>query len=69
MSGRLTKWAIKLSEFDIKHQMRNAIKGQAVADFIIDFVECQNQVSSDGMNKNNNLVYQPDQPINEGFQS
>ena len=37
VSGRLTKWAIKLGEFDIKFMPRIAIKGQAVADFVAEF--------------------------------
>ena len=35
--GRLIQWAVKLSEFDIKYQLRNAIKAQALADFIAEF--------------------------------
>ncbi|XP_021817133.1 uncharacterized protein LOC110759389 [Prunus avium] len=34
MSGRLVKWAIELSEFDIHYHPRPAEKDQAVADFI-----------------------------------
>ena len=34
---RLIQWAIELSEFDIKYQPRNAIKAQALADFITEF--------------------------------
>ena len=36
-AGRLTLWAIELSEFDIKYQPRTAIKGQIVVDFIAKF--------------------------------
>ncbi|KAK9911093.1 hypothetical protein M0R45_035016 [Rubus argutus] len=36
-SGRLTKWAIELSEFDILYKGRTSTKGQAVADFISEF--------------------------------
>ncbi|KAL5537740.1 hypothetical protein UlMin_045713 [Ulmus minor] len=36
-SGRLAKWAIELSEFDIEYKPRTSIKGQAVADFISEF--------------------------------
>ena len=35
--GPLIQWAVKLSEFDIKYQLRNAIKAQALADFIAEF--------------------------------
>ena len=36
-SGRLTKWAIELSEFDIKYKLRTAVKGQILVDFIMEF--------------------------------
>ena len=36
-TGRMTLWAIELSEFDIRYHPRMAIKGQVVADFIAKF--------------------------------
>ena len=36
-AGRLIQWAIELSEFDIKYQLRHAIKAQTLADFIAEF--------------------------------
>ena len=36
-SGRLMKWAIKLSEFDIRYKPKPAIKGQVLADFVMEF--------------------------------
>ena len=36
-TGRLIQWAVELSEFDIQYQPRNAIKAQALADFIAEF--------------------------------
>ena len=36
-SGRLIKWAIELSEFDIRYKLRITIKGQILADFIMEF--------------------------------
>ena len=36
-SGRLLKWAIELSQFEIEFLARLAIKGQALADFIAEF--------------------------------
>ncbi|XP_019254080.1 PREDICTED: uncharacterized protein LOC109232811 [Nicotiana attenuata] len=35
--GRLTKWAIELSEHDITYHPRTAIKSQVLADFVADF--------------------------------
>ncbi|KAK0592827.1 hypothetical protein LWI29_026166 [Acer saccharum] len=37
--GRLTKWAVELSEFDIKYTPKTATKGQAVSNFIAEFTE------------------------------
>ena len=35
--GRMALWVVELSEFDIQYQLRMAIKGQVVADFIAEF--------------------------------
>ena len=40
-SGRLVKWAIELSEFDIRYKLRTAIKGQILADFIMEFTSAE----------------------------
>ena len=40
-SRRLMKWAIELSEFDIRYKPRAAVKGQILADFIIEFTPTQ----------------------------
>ena len=36
-SGRLIKWAIELSKFDIRYNPRIEVKGQVLADFIMEF--------------------------------
>ena len=36
--GRLIQWAVELSEFNIRYQPRHAIKAQALADFIVEFM-------------------------------
>ena len=36
-SGSLMKWAIELSEFDIRYKPKIAIKGQVLADFVMEF--------------------------------
>ena len=40
-SGRLMKWAIELSEFDIRYKPKTAIKGQVLADFIMEFTSSE----------------------------
>lgn len=37
MSGRLAKWSVKLSAFNLIYEPRTAIKSQALADFVADF--------------------------------
>ena len=39
--GRLMKWAIELSEFDIRYKPKTAIKGQVLADFIMEFTSVE----------------------------
>ena len=40
-SGRLIKWAIELSEFEIKYKPRTTVKGQILEDFIMEFIPTQ----------------------------
>ena len=35
------KWAIELSEFDIRYKPRTAVKGQILADFIMEFTSAE----------------------------
>ena len=36
-SGRLIKWAIELSEFNIRYKSRTAVKGKVLVDFLLEF--------------------------------
>ena len=36
-SRRLMKWALELSEFDIRYKLKTAIKGQVLADIVMQF--------------------------------
>ncbi|XP_024035481.1 uncharacterized protein LOC127899240 [Citrus sinensis] len=38
-SGRLVKWSVELSEFDLSYKPRGAIKAQALAEFMVDRAE------------------------------
>ena len=40
-SGRLMKWAIELSEFDIRYKPKTEIKGQVLADFVMEFTSAE----------------------------
>ena len=40
-SGRLIKWAIELSEFDIRYKPKTAIKGQVLANFVMEFTSAE----------------------------
>ena len=49
LSGRMTKWAVELSEFDISYLPRSSIKAQCLADFVAETTfgdeECQSTES------------------------
>ncbi|XP_068497662.1 uncharacterized protein [Phaseolus vulgaris] len=36
VAGRMVKWAVELSEFDIRYEPRGPIKGQVFADFVVE---------------------------------
>ena len=40
-SRRLMKWAIELSEFDIRYKLKTAIKGQVLGDFVMEFTSAK----------------------------
>ena len=41
ISGRLMKWTIELSEFDIIYRPKTSIKGQVLADFVMEFASVE----------------------------
>ena len=50
VSGRLMKWAIELSEFNIRYKPKTAIKGQLLADFIMKFTLAEPAQNAQAMN-------------------
>ena len=40
-SGRLMKWVIELSEFEIRYKPKTEIKGQVLADFVMEFISAE----------------------------
>ena len=49
--GWLIQWAVELSEFKIRYQPRNAIKAQALADFIAEFTPSYEDLGERECNK------------------
>lgn len=43
-SGCLTNWTIKLSELNIDYLLRNVVKGQVLADFIVEFTNLPEEI-------------------------
>jgi len=35
LNGRIGKWILALSEFDLRYESAKAVKGQGIADFIV----------------------------------
>ena len=35
LNGRIEKWILALSEFDLRYESDKAVKGQAMADFVV----------------------------------
>ena len=40
-TGRVAKWTIELLPLDIKFEAKKAIKSQAIADFLVEWIEQQ----------------------------
>ena len=43
VARRMALWAVELSEFVIQYRLRTAIKGQAMADFIVEFAQSEDK--------------------------
>ncbi|XP_074289236.1 uncharacterized protein LOC141614391 [Silene latifolia] len=49
LSGRMTKWSVHLSGYDLQFEPRTAIKSQALADFVSDFCPATRREAEEGM--------------------
>ncbi|XP_074300718.1 uncharacterized protein LOC141632026 [Silene latifolia] len=49
LSGRMTKWSVHLSGYDLQFESRTAIKSQALADFVSDFCPVTRREAEEGM--------------------
>ena len=43
-TGRIAKWGTILGAFDIKYMPRTSIKGQVLADLVVEFAECPEEM-------------------------
>ena len=50
-AGRLIQWTVELSEFDIEYRPRQAIKAQALADFIAEFTVMEDEPSEEKLDE------------------
>jgi hypothetical protein len=46
ISGRISKWVTKLSEYVVDFEKRSAIKSQILADFVAEWPEPQSQTDN-----------------------
>ena len=44
-TGRVAKWGTILGAFDIKYMSRTSIKGQVLADLVVEFAECPEEMN------------------------
>ena len=59
MSGRLINWALELEEFKVLYRPRTGIKGQTLADFVVEFTYPEESVEEPAL---------PDLPLElQGF--
>ncbi|XP_074297360.1 uncharacterized protein LOC141628072 [Silene latifolia] len=49
LSGRMTKWSVHLSGYDLQFKPRTVIKSQALADFVCDFCPATHEEAEEGM--------------------
>ncbi|GAV83278.1 hypothetical protein CFOL_v3_26726, partial [Cephalotus follicularis] len=51
MSGRLVKWSVELSKYDVKYEVKPAIKSQVLADFVRDNTPTERMEEDSSENK------------------
>ena len=55
-TGRIAKWGTILGAFDIKYMPRTSIKGQVLADLVVEFVECLEEMDGENHNMGERLI-------------
>jgi hypothetical protein len=48
-NGRIAKWALELMSLDISFKPRTSIKSQALADFLAEWTECQEDMPAENL--------------------
>ena len=66
MAGRLVRWAVELSEFDVQYEPRGPIKGQVFADFVVELFSVDAQQLEEASLDGCSLWMGP--PINKGVE-
>jgi len=46
MAGRMVRWAVELSEFDVQYESKGPIKGQVYADFVVELFSTARQLDN-----------------------
>ena len=55
-TGRIAKWGTILGAFDIKYMPRTSIKGQVLADLVVEFVECPEEMEGGSEKRDEGLI-------------
>ena len=55
-TGRIAKWGTILGAFDIKYMPRTSIKGQVLADLVVEFTECPEEMEGGSEKPDEGLI-------------
>ena len=55
-TGRIAKWGTILGAFDIKYMPRSSIKGQVIADLVVEFAKCPEEMDVENHNMDERSV-------------
>ena len=56
-TGRIAKWGTILGAFDIKYMPRTSIKGQVLADLVVEFAKCPEEMEVESQKLQNFLIH------------
>ena len=55
-TGRIAKWGTILGAFDIKYMPRTSIKGQVLADLVVELAECPEEMEGGSKKLDEGLI-------------